>query len=87
MSSENFRTHSGSVQSTCVSSFPPLYPSYAMSHSRIRFFSLNTIARSWYLYDIPHTPCMLSSYTLSSVCPHSVLPSDSPPSPMMIPSM
>ena len=54
---------------------------------RIRFFSLNTIARSWYLYDMPQIPCMESSYTLSSVCPHSVLPSDSPPRPMITPSM
>jgi hypothetical protein len=78
---------SGCSQSTYVSSLPPLYPSYAMSHRRIRFFSLNTMARSWYLYDMPQIPCMESSYTLSSVWPHSVLPSVSPPRPMITPSM
>lgn len=40
-----------------------------------------------YLYDMPHTPCIESSYTLSSVWPHKVFPRFSPASPMMMPSM
>ena len=36
---------------------------------------------------MPQMPCIESSYTLSSVWPHRVLPSSLPPSPMMMPSM